>query len=1646
MSNKQALKAFAEARALYQAKRFSEARARMRHYRQRIDYRQLTQRDDREPMQPHSSVIIVSFGAGAALLDCLDSVFSQAASGFEVILVDNGGNEAIYPQLERYPLFCLSSPINFLPSEGRNVGAYFARGKWLIFLDDDALMAPGYLHEVSLAMEAHPYLALRGRILPKSSPSHCSPPKHYDLGDAPLAAQLNLEGNMVIQRDVFKAVGGFDPLMFGHEGREMDQRCRSLFPAQGIYYWPALVIYHDYASEQRLAAKHERQALATEYLLTLSESARPVCADESVMVNLDEEKMKKMGVSILIRGGVSHKATVRFLDSLVRCNTYKPIEAALVTKEPQQALNLIRPYLSKTFVRLLPADTSLLSQQVEKLRYDLVLVVDLPMLLEADALPGWVKRMQTGNRTALACSEVAYPAALLCQRDDLVRLHTSRSNIAVVEIKKLLDREGAKIDEDSASKLHASIKSVSNTSAQSQLNTNPKTKISSLANRKSGDVIKINTQSSFLGKSLLESNVVQENTSLLGIEYVDIQVNVESKSRSQLETTICSITRQNTPANIGLTLIYDPATISFDAEMLKTIRDLPWIERFESFSVRNDDSQTAIEENIGKGAFDLRLVAGDVLSSNSLEQLLNQHNKTQAVEVFGVAAEKGKDGRFNLAEGVLNVFRSPDAKFELTTLGVDGISQYPINSLTKSAICLKQTSPLVGLNSTKKVAVVHEFVCEKNSKIELPDLSVLNIETDEKRNKTGFSNLKSKLHKLKNGNRQIWLFGERSGTSAEENSWIFFAHCIKNATEADCYYVINDNVKIPDEAYQDRVVIKGSALWSELTQKATHLFFNDSAADILLSTDDLKKINDPINIYLTHGVLSYSPGVYQKWHKYIDLVTVTSEHDARSAMAQWGFDRAKFALTGLARWDNLYDYDVKREILFCPTWRKSLPTDGWDEEKTFNSSELSALQQTKYFESISSLLSNVHLHNFLSANRIVLTVSIHFRLRNMLTAAIGSSAHNRIRIHDPQTDNRNTQTLLKDSILLITDYSSIMWDMVHMNKPVILYQFDKAEMLYERGLDSFRLHDAQTVFDICHTEHEVLSVLNDEVVNNFSLSEHRIQAISKYLPLRDTNNCSRILEAVRALQDTPTHNAASSYAKDHTLEISHLRDSLRGKKIAAVVGDFLADAFGQEIIRLSPIDWKLKLASGSFDVLLIEPCLDAGCEWSDIFFSVPKLQEFLIELKTNCASVKVELLCIITPYMQQVLRNAVFCLQLDAEYISYKHAARKKSVDISIIVPAYNSQEHIGECISSLVDQDFRGSYEVIIIDDGGTDNSLDIIKEAQSKYPFLRYYWQPNARQGMARNYGIHLAEGEFVTFVDSDDVLPRNALSELYHSALIENTDVSLGLFCSFSEGNNSKSLGQGCYHYLCAPRSFNLFSWPALLKDSSPVAKLIRRRLLIDNKVFFSKSYHEDALFTALLYSCSGKISNVGNVVYFYRGYEKDTGTKAFDFKKLIQILNVGIFVESTYRQQFGCESKIYKLKITDLIIRYDRFLKKMNDIFAKPGDEFAGLRSVLRNKDVVSMLMNFLNVIDIDLIARYALMHPAFLLLLKLDEIELANEICSEKFDQALKFLEKRGFPCNREMRIRRGGGVEKYTFNYYKPVKLVGENNLRNSGS
>ena len=101
---------------------------------------------------------------------------------------------------------------------------------------------------------------------------------------------------------------------------------------------------------------------------------------------------------------------------------------------------------------------------------------------------------------------------------------------------------------------------------------------------------------------------------------------------------------------------------------------------------------------------------------------------------------------------------------------------------------------------------------------------------------------------------------------------------------------------------------------------------------------------------------------------------------------------------------------------------------------------------------------------------------------------------------------------------------------------------------------------------------------------------------------------------------------------------------------------------------------------------------------------------------------------------------------------------------ISIIVPAYNASKYIEKCLNSILSQTYK-NFEIIVVNDGSTDNTLDILKKCSEQSDKIKIVAQKNKGVSAARNNGLEHAKGQYIAFVDADDTLEQEFLERMYY-----------------------------------------------------------------------------------------------------------------------------------------------------------------------------------------------------------------------------------------------------------------------------------------
>ncbi len=206
---------------------------------------------------------------------------------------------------------------------------------------------------------------------------------------------------------------------------------------------------------------------------------------------------------------------------------------------------------------------------------------------------------------------------------------------------------------------------------------------------------------------------------------------------------------------------------------------------------------------------------------------------------------------------------------------------------------------------------------------------------------------------------------------------------------------------------------------------------------------------------------------------------------------------------------------------------------------------------------------------------------------------------------------------------------------------------------------------------------------------------------------------------------------------------------------------------------------------------------------------------------------------------------------------------------ISIIVPVYNTEKYLEACLKSIKEQSYR-NFEVIIVDNNSSDNSLRLIKKEIKNHKRFSLLSEKKAGQGNARNAGLRRAKGELICFVDSDDLIAKDYLKWLYESMKESNSSLATGVIGVFSGDGDSRKME---YEFSRSLKSDSILtSLNNLLKaqDMGSCCNVLFKKSLLEGMSFNGDFFYEDLIFKleVILKGRVDRISFVAETGYFYR----------------------------------------------------------------------------------------------------------------------------------------------------------------------------------
>ena len=348
--------------------------------------------------------------------------------------------------------------------------------------------------------------------------------------------------------------------------------------------------------------------------------------------------------------------------------------------------------------------------------------------------------------------------------------------------------------------------------------------------------------------------------------------------------------------------------------------------------------------------------------------------------------------------------------------------------------------------------------------------------------------------------RHLWLVMER-GFDARDNAYWFFRYLREKQPQINARYVIDNDS--PD--YE-----KVAQLGETVPYRSIRHYLMYLAADMLISTHVQPCAPDHLMLYyhlrqvgihprgkeifLQHGIIKDE----MKWMRYptmkVDFFASGGKLEYDYLVSEFGFPEGVIQYTGLCRFDNLIrGNDPSNEILVMPTWRGSDYPQG------------DQFYETAFYRQFQSMMDNPALLRLLEERDLKLIFYPHIELQKELDKFRSPSE----RIILASWRDYDVQALLMRCNLLITDYSSVFFDVGYMEKPVIYYQFDIDEFRKFHYQEGYFFYEEHGFGPVVETEEALINAIKECVGNDFRMQKKYLDRLAAFYPVRDEKNCER---------------------------------------------------------------------------------------------------------------------------------------------------------------------------------------------------------------------------------------------------------------------------------------------------------------------------------------------------------------------------------------------------------------------------------------------------------------------------------------------------------------------------------------------------------
>lgn len=355
-------------------------------------------------------------------------------------------------------------------------------------------------------------------------------------------------------------------------------------------------------------------------------------------------------------------------------------------------------------------------------------------------------------------------------------------------------------------------------------------------------------------------------------------------------------------------------------------------------------------------------------------------------------------------------------------------------------------------------------------------------------------------------NKDVWIVGERSDT-AQENGIYFFRYLREHQPQEKCFYPIDPNCEPAKEVAKVGPTLKFNGFWHKLLFCASKYYVtsHNHYCKPLASFGKTRYgfSSQTENVFLDHGITYADVSeFYGKAASGIDLFICGAKPEYDFVGPGFGYKPEEVAYTGFARFDGLHDFQVKKQILVMPTWRRDIY-----ENKIGNNHDF--FKESDYYKTFQRLISDQTLLAELEKHDYELVFYPHYEIQHYLDQFTSENP----RVILASKDKFTVQQLLKDAALLIVDTSSVNFDFAYMFKPLIYYRFDKKSFTSGHLKPGYFKHETMGFGEIVEDHEELIPLVQKYLESGCEMSEEYRKRTETFYPLHDRKNCERIYHA-----------------------------------------------------------------------------------------------------------------------------------------------------------------------------------------------------------------------------------------------------------------------------------------------------------------------------------------------------------------------------------------------------------------------------------------------------------------------------------------------------------------------------------------------------